>query len=79
MARGVPTVVSTSSSLPEVADTAAMAVDPRSVPELAAAIERVLTDREEATRLAEAGRARAGSFSWERTARSTLEVYEEVL
>jgi len=79
MARGVPTIVSTSSSLPEVADTAAIAVDPRSVPALAAAIERVLTDPGEATRLAEAGRARAGSFSWERTARSTLEVYEGVL
>jgi glycosyltransferase involved in cell wall biosynthesis len=75
MARGVPTIVSTASSLPEVAGDAALAVDPRSVIELAGAVQRVLTDTAEAERLSAAGRARAKSFSWERTARATIEVY----
>lgn len=79
MARGVPTVASTTSSVPEVSGEAALGVDPRSVPEISAAIQRVLTDPELAERLASAGRARAERFSWDRTATGTLKVYREVL
>lgn len=78
MARGVPTIVSSSSSLPEVAGDAALVVDPRAVTELARTIERVLTDPAESERLAAAGRARADTFSWERTAQLTLKVYESL-
>lgn len=78
MARGVPSVVSTASSLPEVAGEAALPVDPRSVAGLAEAMERVVSDRGLATRLREAGLARSGRFSWEETARLTLEVYKSV-
>ncbi len=76
MARGVPTIVADASSLPEVAGDAAVRVDPRSVRGLGQAMERVLTDREEAARLAEAGRQRAAMFSWAQTARMTIRVYE---
>jgi glycosyltransferase involved in cell wall biosynthesis len=76
MARGVPAIVADASSLPEVAGDAAIRVNPRSVRDLAGAIERVLTDRHEAARMAEAGRERAAMFSWEQTARMTLRVYE---
>jgi glycosyltransferase involved in cell wall biosynthesis len=79
MARGVPTIVSGTSSLPEVTGGAALAVDPRSVAELAGGLEQVLTDPREGRRLGETGRKRAGAFSWERTARETLAVYETVL
>lgn len=79
MARSVPTVTSRTSSLPEVAGDAALAVDPRSVGEIAGALRRVLTDTGLAERLAAAGRERAARFSWEETARLTLEVYREVL
>jgi len=75
----VPTVASTTSAVPEVSGDAALGVDPRSVPEIAAAIERVLTDPDLAERLATAGRARAEGFTWDETARRTLEVYEGVL
>lgn len=75
MARGVPCITSTASSLPEVAGDAALAVPPRSVSGLAGAIELVLTDDAEAARLSAAGRARAEQFSWEQTARMTLKVY----
>ncbi|MGH2662638.1 MAG: glycosyltransferase family 4 protein [Actinomycetota bacterium] len=78
MARGVPTIVSTSSALPEVAGGAAIAVDPRSVRALSEAITRVLGDPTEAQRLSEAGLARAGRFSWERTARATIDIYTGV-
>lgn len=76
MARGVPTVVADSSSLPEVAGDAALRANPRSVRALAEAIERILTDRDQADRLAEAGRERASMFSWDQTARMTLRAYE---
>jgi glycosyltransferase involved in cell wall biosynthesis len=79
MARGVPTIVSTSSSLPEVAGEAAVPVDPRSVAAIAEALERVTTDPSLAARLGEAGRARAARFTWEETARRTLEVYKTIL
>lgn len=78
MARGVPTITSTAASLPEVAGEAALTVDPRSVRDLAEALERVLTDPDEADRLRAMGRDRAARFSWERTARMTRDVYEGV-
>jgi glycosyltransferase involved in cell wall biosynthesis len=76
MTRGVPTVISTASSLPEVAGGAALAVHPRSVRELAAALELAMGDRAEAERLSAAGRERASLFSWDQTARLTLKAYE---
>jgi glycosyltransferase involved in cell wall biosynthesis len=79
MARGVPTIASTTSSLPEVTGDAALGVNPRSVREIAHAIEAVLSDVDLAERLATRGRARAERFSWDETARLTLEVYERVV
>jgi glycosyltransferase involved in cell wall biosynthesis len=79
MARGVPTVASTTSSLPEVAGDAAIGVHPRSVREIASAIESILSDVGLADRLAARGRAQAERFSWDETARLTLDVYQRVL
>jgi glycosyltransferase involved in cell wall biosynthesis len=79
MTRGVPVVASNTSSLPEVTGEAAIGVNPRSVRELAAAIESLCTDVDLAERLAAAGRRRAERFSWDETAARTAEVYERVL
>ncbi|HEV8681887.1 MAG TPA: glycosyltransferase family 1 protein [Actinomycetota bacterium] len=79
MVRGVPVVASAGSSLPEVTGDAALLAEPRSTGQLAAAIERVLAEEDLAARLSAAGRARAAGFSWERTARMTLQVYEKVV
>jgi glycosyltransferase involved in cell wall biosynthesis len=79
MVRGVPTITSTTSSLPEVAGDAALGVDPRSIRDLARTIERVVTDVGLADDLARRGRARAERFTWDETARLTLEVYEDVV
>lgn len=78
MARSVPTVASTTSSLPEVYGDAALGVDPRSVREIASAIESVLTQTDLAERLAARGRAQSERFTWDETARLTLQVYEHV-
>ena len=78
MARGVPVVTSTVSSLPEVAGDAALLVEPTSEDAIAAAIVSVVTDAQVAARLAAAGRGRAATFSWDETARLTLEAYRSV-
>lgn len=79
MARGIPTVSSNASSVPEVAGDATLGINPRSVREIATAIERLLTDVDLAERLAERGRRRAERFTWDETARLTLQVYERVV
>jgi glycosyltransferase involved in cell wall biosynthesis len=75
MARGVPTVASSTSAVPEVTGDAAIGVEPRSVRQITEAIEAVLGDVDVAERLATRGRARAERFTWDETARLTLEVY----
>jgi alpha-1,3-rhamnosyl/mannosyltransferase len=76
MTRGVPVACSDRSSLPEVAGRAALLFDPERETEIAGAIERLLADAGLAEDLRAAGHARAGQYTWERTARQTLEVYD---
>jgi glycosyltransferase involved in cell wall biosynthesis len=76
MARGVPTIASTTSSLPEVTGGAALGVDPSAPDALARAIVSLATDAPLAARLGDAGRRRAEAFSWDETARLTLRAYE---
>jgi glycosyltransferase involved in cell wall biosynthesis len=79
MSRGVPVACSGRGSLAEVAGDAALRFDPESEPEIAAAITRLLADREEAARLRIAGRARAERFSWSATATGTLAAYQRAI
>lgn len=78
MACGAPVVCSNTSSLPEVVGDAALLVDPRDVGEIANAVERVIGDRNLSNELRTKGFAQATKFSWERTARETLAVYNQV-
>jgi glycosyltransferase involved in cell wall biosynthesis len=75
MERGVPVATSDASSLPEVGGNAVLYFDPLEVAVIAEAMQTLLADRSLAERLAAAGRARAREFSWERTARATIDVY----
>jgi glycosyltransferase involved in cell wall biosynthesis len=79
MARGVPVACSRASAIPEVAGDAALLFDPESVEGIAGAIRSLLADPDLRARLAEAGRRRAAEFSWERTARGTVETYRRAL
>ena len=76
MASGVPVVASTDPAISEVAAGAALLVDPLQPEAIAEALERILTDSELSARLREAGLRRAASFSWDRTAAETFQVYE---
>jgi glycosyltransferase involved in cell wall biosynthesis len=79
MARGVPVLCSDRASLPEVAGDAALLFDPGDPRSIAAALERLLGDRQLSARLRERGTARAAQFTWERTAELTLAAYERAL
>jgi glycosyltransferase involved in cell wall biosynthesis len=75
MSYDVPVACSNIAALPEVAGNAARMFDPRSVNEITAAIEEVFSDESLRARLIAAGRVNARRFSWERSARLTLQVY----
>jgi len=75
---GTPVITSKISSMPEVVADAAILVDPYNIEEMAEAIERLLTQPALREGLIEAGLARVGLFSWERTAEQTLRIYEEL-
>ena len=75
MARGVPVACANASSLPEVAGDAALLFDPHSEGEIAAAIQRLLSEPQLARQLREVGARRAARFTWERTAQLTLASY----
>lgn len=78
MACGCPVACSKATAMPEVADSAAILFDPRSVSEMARAMQDLLLDRELRSRMSRLGLQRSTQFSWEATARKTLDVYYEV-
>ena len=79
MACGTPVVCSARSSLPEVAGSAAVLVDPDDSAQAAAAIARVLEDVKLAAELREKGVRQAAKFTWMRTATMTMKAYEQVM
>jgi glycosyltransferase involved in cell wall biosynthesis len=79
LARGVPTVVANTSSMPEVVGDAALLFPPGDHEALAAALLRLLGDDTLRAGLRARGPARAAAFTWERAARETLAVYREAL
>jgi len=74
MACGTPVVTSRGGATEEVADGAAVLVDPRDPADIAAGIERAIRDRSE---LVSCGLARARAFSWKAIADATVRVYRE--
>ena len=79
MTCGTPIVTSRTNGLLELAGDAALLVNPDDADEIAAAMQRVLTDPSVASRLSEAGLQRSAMFSWNRCAASTLAVLEDAV
>ena len=72
LAAGIPCACSAIAPFEEVAGTAAARFDPKSVGEMAAAMEMVAYDDEFRTRSAVSGPERARNFDWSEAARLTL-------
>ncbi|MDQ3702685.1 MAG: glycosyltransferase family 4 protein, partial [Chloroflexota bacterium] len=79
MAAGAPVIAADRASIPEVAGSAAILIDPEDPDALAGAMARVADDAILRAELRRRGHARALEFSWERAARETLDVFEEAL
>ena len=75
MSAGVPVIVSSRGSLPEVVGGAGAEIDPSDVPALAEAIERAAVDQQWATEAAHAGLARARAFTWTESAHTLHRAY----
>jgi len=78
MACGCPVITSNCSAMPEVVGDAGILVNPYNEEEIVCAIERVLTDAELKKQMVEKGLQRAKLYSWEKTARETLKVFENL-
>jgi len=79
MASGLPVLCSNCSSLPEVASGAALLVEPEDVRAMTEGIRVLLEDEKWRSAAAKRALAAAALYSWENTARNTVEVYRKVL
>lgn len=79
MACGAPVISSQVPAILETVGNAACLVNPKDVQELTGAMVRLLIDKQAREKLSLSGTERVKDFTWERTARSTLEVYQEAL
>jgi alpha-1,3-rhamnosyl/mannosyltransferase len=75
----VPVITSTTTSLPEVAGDAALAVEPTDVSALHEAMLRILDDQALSIALREQGLARARLFTWESCAETTAATYARLV
>jgi glycosyltransferase involved in cell wall biosynthesis len=78
MACATPVVTSNTSSMPEVAGSAARLIDPLDHARLAGILEEILKSKDLQKDMIRKGLRQAAMFSWERCAAETLEVYEKV-
>ena len=79
MAFGTPVVSSDKASLPEVAGDAAIYIDPDHPEQIVDAVTRIKEDPDLRAELTKRGVQRIEHFSWEQTARLTLEAYREAV
>jgi len=72
-----PVIVSNTSSFPEVAQDAALYIDPYNEDCIRESIEMLMTDSELRKKLISAGFKRSKLFTWEKTAELTKNIYLE--
>jgi glycosyltransferase involved in cell wall biosynthesis len=78
MACGRAVACSNSSAMPEVANAAAILFDPDSTEQMTRAMRDIVLDSELRGRMERLGQHRASLFTWEHTARKTLDIYYEI-
>jgi glycosyltransferase involved in cell wall biosynthesis len=77
MASGAPVLTSNRSSLPEIAGEAGLLVDPMSVEEIRAGMERLSMDASLRKRLSERGLARSQAYRWQVTGENILQLLKK--
>ena len=71
----LPVITSNSTSLPEVAGDAAILIEPENIDSISNAMLALTEDSAKAQQLRDRGLLRAKSFTWNKTAMATLEIY----
>ncbi|MEI7792738.1 MAG: glycosyltransferase family 1 protein, partial [Candidatus Berkelbacteria bacterium] len=79
MACGVPVIASKESCIPEILGDAPIYFNPYEVKEIREAIQKVAGDASLRAELVKKGLEQVKKYDWEKTAKQTLEVYEEAL
>lgn len=79
MSLGVPVLTSKVGATREVAEGAAILVDPESVENICSGMRRLLTEASLRKKLSALGLQRASQYSWEDTAQKTLQAIESLL
>ncbi len=78
MAAGIPVITSNRSAMPEIAGDAAILIDPENVSELAEALNSLAANKKYSSELTARGLTWSKQFTWERAARDTWAVYQEL-
>lgn len=78
MSYGCPVITSNVSSLPEAGGDAAVYVDPLSIEDIAMKLTEVIDNESLRREMIEKGKKQVKKFSWEKTAKETLQVLEAV-
>ena len=78
MACGCPVIGANSGAIPEITGGAALLFDPYSPEELSQAILTVIEDKDVRRSVVERALVRVKDFTWERTARETLDLFKEL-
>lgn len=76
---GCPVVTSNTSSLPEVVSDAALQVEPNNIEKMAYEIESLLKDKKLRQKMIARGFKQAMKFSWQKSAKKALELFEKAL
>lgn len=78
MREGTPVITSSISSMPEVAGEAGYLVDPGNTLAIGRAIKQVLADKVLREEMIKKGKEQVKKFNWEKCAKETLEIYNQV-
>lgn len=79
MSRGIPTIVSSRSSLPEITDDAAVNVDPYNISALALVMKELFEDENIRQFLSKKGKIKAAEYNWNKTASAVYAILEDTI
>ncbi len=76
---GLPVITSNITAMPDVADDAALLIDPYDIKAMAHAMKRLLIDKMLRSELVQKGKERVKDFSWTRSAGQYMELFESLV
>lgn len=77
MSLGVPTITSNISSMPEIAGDACIKINPNDIESISLNIEKLMTNEALYKKLHKLSLGQAYKFDWDKTAKKTLQLYNE--